>query len=114
VDKTTAMYRTLLVEFPDASDHMTAKQDELMAEWNSLLAKARLRRERLQQAESVQLYFDDYRGLWSVSTLTHNTLQYNTIQYNAISFVFLRLPGPDRACLIGAWYVDNSHVTWLY
>lgn len=65
MDKTTAMYKTLLVEFPDASDHMTAKQDELMAEWSSLLAKARLRSERLQEAESVQLYFDDYRGLWS-------------------------------------------------
>jgi len=64
VDKTTAMYKTLLREFPDASDHMTAKQDELMTEWNTLLAKARLRTERLQQAESVQLYFDDYRSLW--------------------------------------------------
>ena len=69
------MYKTLLVEFPDASDHMTAKQDELMAEWNSLLAKARLRRERLQEAESVQLYFDDYRGLWSESLcLIHITI----------------------------------------
>ena len=67
MDKTTAMYKTLLMEFPDASDHMTAKQDELMAEWNSLLAKARLRSERLQEAESVQLYFDDYRSLWSES-----------------------------------------------
>jgi len=64
VDKTTAMYKTLLHEFPDASDHMTAKQDELMSEWNSLLAKARLRTERLHEAESVQLYFDDYRSLW--------------------------------------------------
>jgi len=64
VDKTTAMYNTLLHEFPDASDHMTAKQDELMTEWNSLLAKARLRTERLHEAESVQLYFDDYRSLW--------------------------------------------------
>jgi len=66
VDKMTAMYKTLLQEFPDASDHMTAKQDELMNEWNSLLAKAQLRTERLHQAESVQLYFDDYRGLWYV------------------------------------------------
>jgi len=58
------MYKTLLQEFPDASDHMTAKQDELVSEWNSLLAKARTRTERLHEAESVQLYFDDYRGLW--------------------------------------------------
>jgi len=64
VDKTTTMYKTLLHEFPDASDHMTAKQDELMTEWNSLLEKARLRTERLHEAESVQLYFDDYRSLW--------------------------------------------------
>jgi len=64
VDKTTTMYKTLLREYPDAGDHMTVKQDELMTEWNSLLSKARLRTERLHEAESVQLYFDDYRGLW--------------------------------------------------
>jgi len=64
VDKTTSMYQTLLHEFPDASDHMTAKQDELISEWNSLLVKARTRTERLNEAESIQMYFDDYRGLW--------------------------------------------------
>jgi len=66
VDKTTTMYKTLLHEYPDAGEHMTVKQDEMMTEWNSLLAKAGTRTERLQEAESVQLYFDDYRGLWYV------------------------------------------------
>jgi len=61
------MYKTLLDEFPDAGDHMTAKQDELMSEWNSLLVKARLRTQRLHEAESVQLYFDDYCSLWYCS-----------------------------------------------
>ena len=64
VDKTTAMYKTLLREFPDAGEHMTVKQDELMLAWNTLLAKAQLRTDRLREAESIQLYFDDYRGLW--------------------------------------------------
>jgi len=71
VDKTTQMYRTLLGEFPDAGDHMTSKQDELMSAWNSLLAKSRLRSDRLHEAESIQLYFDDYRGLWSVVFQTY-------------------------------------------
>jgi len=79
VDKTTTMYQTLLVEFPDAADHMTAKHDELMAEWNSLLAKAELRRHRLQQAESVQLYFDDYRGLWYESFRPFSTASRNNL-----------------------------------
>jgi cell fate (sporulation/competence/biofilm development) regulator YlbF (YheA/YmcA/DUF963 family) len=66
-DQVESIKRTaemLLQQFPDAQEHIQSKYDEMDTEWNALLTKAQLRKERLHQAESVQTYFDDYRSLW--------------------------------------------------
>jgi len=67
VESTTVTAQTLLAAFPDAQDHIASKHEEMVNAWDSLLAKAKLRKDRLHQAENVQLYLDDYRGLWLVS-----------------------------------------------
>jgi len=63
VESITATAQALLQSFPDAQEHIASKHEEMVTCWNTLLDKAKLRKERLHQAESVQLYFDDYRGL---------------------------------------------------
>lgn len=64
VQTITKTAESLLETFPDAQDHIHSKHEEMVSAWQSLLSKAKLRKDRLHQAESVQLYFDDYRGLW--------------------------------------------------
>ena len=53
----------LIKQFPDAQEHITAKHEEMVQAWNILVEKASMRKEKLNQAEQLQLYFNDYREL---------------------------------------------------
>lgn len=49
--------------FPDAREHITVRHGETVRAWNDLLEKGAQRKDKLQQAETLQAYFDDYRDL---------------------------------------------------
>ncbi|XP_035225862.1 spectrin beta chain, non-erythrocytic 1-like isoform X1 [Stegodyphus dumicola] len=55
--------RRLASQFPDAKDHIDAKHEDVAEAWNQLLEKSAERKDKLQQAEKLQAYFDDYREL---------------------------------------------------
>ncbi|GFT80923.1 spectrin beta chain, non-erythrocytic 5 [Nephila pilipes] len=59
--------RRLAALFPDAKDHIDVKHEDVAEAWNQLLEKSAERKDKLQQAEQLQAYFDDYRELmaWS-------------------------------------------------
>lgn len=52
--------------FPDAREHIEVKHEEALDSWTQLLEKAEQRRDKLQQAEQLQTYFDQYRELMLV------------------------------------------------
>ncbi|XP_037904390.1 spectrin beta chain, non-erythrocytic 1 isoform X3 [Hermetia illucens] len=49
--------------YPDAKEHIEVKRDETIDAWSDLNDKAATRKEKLQQAEQLQSYFDEYRDL---------------------------------------------------
>jgi len=49
--------------FPDAKDHIEVKQEEAVDAWTTLLENASQRKSKLNQAEHLQSYFDQYRHL---------------------------------------------------
>ncbi|CAG2101158.1 unnamed protein product [Medioppia subpectinata] len=49
--------------FPDASEHIFAKNDEVRESWNELLKRSAQRRHHLLETETLQTYFDEYREL---------------------------------------------------
>jgi spectrin beta len=51
--------------FPDATEHIAVKHEQVDESWNELLEKAAQRKSKLVQAEQLQAYFDDYRDLLS-------------------------------------------------
>lgn len=53
----------LIVHFPDAQQHIAAKHEEMVKAWNGLVEKSTIRKEKLVQAEQLQMYFNDYREL---------------------------------------------------
>lgn len=56
--------------FPDAQEHIAAKHEEMVHAWNTLVEKATHRKEKLAQAEQLQMYFNDYRELtWVVTVI---------------------------------------------
>jgi spectrin beta len=55
--------KRLATLFPDASEHIYAKNDQVRESWNDLLHKSAQRRNHLLQAETLQTYFDEYREL---------------------------------------------------
>jgi len=55
--------RRLADLFPDAREHIEVKHEEATDSWAELLEKAEQRRDKLQQAEQLQAYFDQYRDL---------------------------------------------------
>ncbi|XP_071037774.1 spectrin beta chain [Parasteatoda tepidariorum] len=59
--------RRLATQFPDAKEHIDVKHEDVAEAWNQLLEKSAERKDKLQQAEQLQAYFDDYRELmaWS-------------------------------------------------
>lgn len=67
VESITKVAESLLEQFPDAQEHIHGKHEEMVAAWNGLLEKAQRRKTRLHSAESLQMYFNDYRELlWVV------------------------------------------------
>ncbi|XP_052269284.1 spectrin beta chain, non-erythrocytic 1-like isoform X3 [Dreissena polymorpha] len=63
VETITKEAEQLIVRFQDAAEHIAAKHEEMVQAWNVLVEKASLRKEKLNQAEQLQLYFNDYREL---------------------------------------------------
>jgi len=61
--------------FPDAREHIEVKHEETVEAWNELLEKAAIRRDKLQQAEHLQAYFDTFRELlaWVNETIAKVT-----------------------------------------
>ncbi|XP_066999614.1 spectrin beta chain, non-erythrocytic 5 isoform X3 [Anabrus simplex] len=49
--------------FPDAREHIEVKYEDTLEAWNELLDRAAQRKDKLQQAEQLQAYFDEYRDL---------------------------------------------------
>jgi spectrin beta len=52
--------------FPDAREHIEVKHEDTQEAWEDLLEKSAQRRNKLQQAEQLQAYFDEYRDLMLV------------------------------------------------
>ena len=52
--------------FPDALEHITLKQENVLEVWGKLLEKSTQHRDKLQQSEQLQAYFDEYRDLMLV------------------------------------------------
>ncbi len=63
VSSITKEAEVLLGILPDAQEHIHVKHEEMVHAWNLLLEKANLRKDKLQQAEHLQMYFNDYREL---------------------------------------------------
>ncbi|XP_070377881.1 spectrin beta chain, non-erythrocytic 1-like isoform X1 [Dermacentor albipictus] len=55
--------RRLAETFPDAREHIEAKQDEVSDAWSTLMNRSHQRGDKLHQAEQLQAYFDEYREL---------------------------------------------------
>lgn len=49
--------------YPDAKEHIEVKRDETVEAWTDLKEKTGMRKGKLQQAEQLQSYFDEYRDL---------------------------------------------------
>ena len=52
--------------FPDAREHIAVKQEDTLDAWGELLEKSAQHLDKLQQAEQLQAYFDEYRDLMLV------------------------------------------------
>lgn len=63
VEAITKEAERLIGLFPDAQEHIATKHEEMVQAWNNLVEKATLRKDKLQQAEQIQMYFNDYREL---------------------------------------------------
>ncbi|KAF8785263.1 Spectrin beta chain like protein [Argiope bruennichi] len=51
----------LAIQFPDSKEDIEAKQQAVMSSWKKCTEKAANRKDRLQQAEQLQSYFDEAR-----------------------------------------------------
>lgn len=63
VDAVVEEAKRLAEIYPDAKEHIEVKRDETTEMWTELLEKTVARKEKLQQAEQLQAYFDEYRDL---------------------------------------------------
>lgn len=63
VDAVVNEARTLAERFPDAREHIAVRHEETLRAWNDLIEKGAQRKDKLQQAETLQAYFDNYRDL---------------------------------------------------
>ena len=52
--------------FPDALEHIAVKHKDMLDALGELLEKSTQRRDKLQQAEQLQTYFDEYQDLMLV------------------------------------------------
>ncbi|XP_063958759.1 spectrin beta chain, non-erythrocytic 5-like isoform X1 [Lytechinus pictus] len=63
VESTSAQAAQLVEEYTDAYQHISEENDTMVSAWNMLLERAALRKDRLMQAEQLQLYFNEFREL---------------------------------------------------
>lgn len=63
VDSVVKEALRLADRFPDAREHISVRHEETICAWEDLLKKAAQRKDKLQQADVLQAYFDDYRDL---------------------------------------------------
>nr|XP_002732400.1 PREDICTED: spectrin beta chain, non-erythrocytic 5-like [Saccoglossus kowalevskii] len=53
----------LIDQFPESSERLMGKREEVVQAWNLLLEKSDQRKDKLDQSEQLQSYFDNYREL---------------------------------------------------
>ena len=63
VDAVVSEASKLAELFPDAREHIAVRHEETLRAWKDLKEKEAQRKDKLQQAEKLQAYFDDYRDL---------------------------------------------------
>ncbi|XP_017956520.1 spectrin beta chain, non-erythrocytic 1 isoform X4 [Drosophila navojoa] len=63
VDSVLAEAAKLGEIYPDAREHIEVKRDETVEAWTDLKEKTNARKSKLNQAEQLQSYFDEYRDL---------------------------------------------------
>ena len=63
VEDITKEAERLMMSYPDAQEHIATKHEEMVKSWNNLVEQATQRKEKLQQADQLQIYFNDYREL---------------------------------------------------
>ncbi|XP_055926294.1 spectrin beta chain, non-erythrocytic 1-like isoform X1 [Argiope bruennichi] len=67
----------LAIQFPDSKEDIEAKQQAVMSSWKKCTEKAANRKDRLQQAEQLQSYFDEARDfhawIYEISALITST-----------------------------------------
>lgn len=63
VDSVVEEAKRLAEMYPDAKEHIEVKRDETNESWTELFDKTVTRKGKLQQAEQLQAYFDEYRDL---------------------------------------------------
>lgn len=71
--------------FPDAKDHIEVKQEEAVDAWTTLLENASQRKSKLNQAEHLQSYFDQYRHLMYVKIRASNVFL-NPVEFRVVFF----------------------------
>ncbi|XP_050536729.1 spectrin beta chain, non-erythrocytic 5 isoform X2 [Daktulosphaira vitifoliae] len=78
--------------FPDAKDHIEVKQEEAVDAWATLLEDASQRKNKLNQAEHLQSYFDQYRHLiaWINETIAKVTSPTLSQDVNGAEMLILR------------------------
>lgn len=65
----------MIGQYPDAQEHIAVKHEQMVQSWNNLVEKASQRKEKLQQADQLQLYFNDYRELQCVAAIINSIIQ---------------------------------------
>lgn len=79
--------------FPDAKDHIEVKQEEAVDAWTTLLENASQRKSKLNQAEHLQSYFDQYRHLVWVTSKCNTYIISNSVCFG----FFLTIPNEHLA-----------------
>lgn len=75
VELITKEAERLIGQYPDAQEHIAVKHEQMVQSWNNLVEKAAQRKEKLQQADQLQLYFNDYRELQCVAAIVNSIVQ---------------------------------------
>lgn len=80
VELITKEAERLIGQYPDAQEHIAVKHEQMVQSWNNLVEKAAQRKEKLQQADQLQLYFNDYRELQCVAAIVNSiVLKYSKV-----------------------------------
>lgn len=75
VELITKEAERLIGQYPDAQEHIAVKHEQMVQSWNNLVEKASQRKEKLQQADQLQLYFNDYRELQCVAAIINSIIK---------------------------------------